>query len=139
MHACNLFSLTLHFKSLFGFHQKSNFWSSWGGGISSTMADYIPTAICIQVPHFNDKKKEVGQEQEVVRDGVEVVKMLKEEAILTMADDSPTATAIQLAPLNDVMLGIYPVEPLASVVDCEAVRPVEGSVSNDTPTRTIHI
>lgn len=65
--------------------------------------------------------------------------MLKEEVLLTMANDSSAATAIQLAPLNYVMLGIYPVEPLACVVDGEAVGPVEGSVSNYPPTKTVHV
>lgn len=57
---------------------------------------------------------------------------------LTLANDSLAVTPIQIGPLDDVVLSIYPVHTAPSIVDGEAIGPEEMGVSNDTTSRAIH-
>lgn len=55
-----------------------------------------------------------------------------------LANDSLAVTSVQIGPLDDMVLSIYPVHTMPSIVNGEAIGPEEMSVSDDTASRAIH-
>lgn len=55
-----------------------------------------------------------------------------------LANDSLAVTPVQIGPLDDVVLGIYPVHTAPGIINGEAIGPEEMGIGDDAASRTIH-
>lgn len=56
-----------------------------------------------------------------------------------MADNSLAVAAIQIGSLNDVVLGVHPVNAAAGIIYGESVGPEQMCIGNDPPVGAVHV